>query len=164
MKHLSPFTLFVLLLGLSFGSVPAKAAPPVAGDARDILGVWKGGMPGEPPGSIELTITPERITGRNSRNGESLGEGTYQLDPARKTIDVVRVEKFGRGRKYIGLYSLKAALSNGSPPRAENNARKTCATARSAISISWFSIGRSSSPVCPVRFISRSGHLTAAGR
>lgn len=104
MKTPSPLA---LLLCLSFASFPAKAAPPAAGDARNIVGVWKGGMPGEPSGSMELTITPERITGRNPRNGESLGEGTYQLDPARKTIDVVRVEKFGRGRTYVGLYSLE---------------------------------------------------------
>ena len=37
-----------------------------------------------PARSIELTITPTKITGRNSRNGESLGEGTYQLDPVRR--------------------------------------------------------------------------------
>jgi len=83
-------------------------SPLHAGDDRKaILGVWKGGMPGDPPGSIELTITPTKITGRNSRNGESLGEGTYQLDPVRKTIDPHRTEQGGRGQTYLGLYSIE---------------------------------------------------------
>jgi uncharacterized protein (TIGR03067 family) len=107
MKALLVFDLLFLLACLSFASFPAQAAASSGTDARNILGVWKGGMPGEPPGSIELTITPERITGRNPRTGESLGEGTYQLDPTQKTIDVVRLEKFGRGRSYVGLYSLE---------------------------------------------------------
>ena len=77
-----------------------------ADDAKAILGVWKGGMPGDPPGSIELTISPTMITGRNSRTGESLGEGTYELDPVKKTIDALRTQKGGRGTKYWGLYSL----------------------------------------------------------
>ena len=78
-----------------------------ADDRKAILGVWKGGMPGDPPGSIELTITPTNISGRNSRTGESLGEGTYELDPVKKTIDAHRIEKGGRGVKYWGLYSLE---------------------------------------------------------
>ena len=78
-----------------------------ADDRKAILGVWKGGMPGDPPGSMELTITPTRITGRNPRSGESLGEGSYQLDPAKKTIDPHKEAKFGRGKTYLGVYSLK---------------------------------------------------------
>lgn len=64
-------------------------------------------MPGDPPGSIELTITPTRITGRNPITGKSLGEGTYQIDPVRKTIDPHVDEKSGRGKTYLGLYSLE---------------------------------------------------------
>jgi hypothetical protein len=78
-----------------------------ADDRSQILGVWRGGMPGDPPGSIELTITETTITGRNARTGESLGKGTYELDPVKKTIDPFREEKVGRGRKYLGLYSLE---------------------------------------------------------
>lgn len=107
MKHLPAFVLLFAVACLSFGSFPVQAAPRSGSDTRNIVGIWKGGMPGEPPGSIELTITPEKITGRNPRTGESLGDGTYQLDPARNTIDVVRLEKFGRGRSYVGLYSLE---------------------------------------------------------
>jgi hypothetical protein len=91
--------LFLVLIALT--------APASADDRKAILGVWKGGMPGEPPGTIELTITPTKITGRNPRTGENLGEGTYVLDPANRTIDTVRIEKFGRGRKYYGRYSLE---------------------------------------------------------
>src|SRR5688500_9706069 len=88
MKYLTAFALSFGLACLSFASFPLQAAPRSGSDARNILGLWKGGMPGEPPGSIELTITAEKITGKNPRTGESLGEGTYRLDPARKTIDV----------------------------------------------------------------------------
>ena len=78
-----------------------------ADDRKDILGVWSGGMPGDPPGSIELTITPTKITGRNARTGESLGEGTYEIDPRRKFIDTHGLDSSVRGKSYVGLYSLE---------------------------------------------------------
>ena len=90
---------------LSFASAHAEKTPD-ADDRTAILGVWKGGMPGDPPGSIELTITPTKISGRNARTGKSLGEGTYQLDPVKKWIDPQRIEKSGNGTKYFGLYAL----------------------------------------------------------
>jgi uncharacterized protein (TIGR03067 family) len=77
-----------------------------ADDRNDIIGVWKGGMPGDAPGSIELTITPTKITGRNPRNGKSLGVGTYQLDPGAKTIDSNGIDVPVRGKVYRGIYSL----------------------------------------------------------
>ena len=76
-------------------------------DRKEILGVWTGQMPGEPAGSIELTITPNQISGRNPRTGESLGEGSYQLNPANHTIDSNRSASFGRGQRYYGRYSLE---------------------------------------------------------
>jgi hypothetical protein len=79
----------------------------LADDRKDILGVWKGGMPGDPPGSIELTITPDKISGRNSRTGKSLGVGTYEMDPGKKTIDTRGIENPVRGSKYFGLYSIE---------------------------------------------------------
>ena len=78
-----------------------------ADDRKSILGTWIGGMPGEAPGSMELTITPTKISGRNPRTGESLGEGTYELDPVNHTIDTNRIVKFGRGSKYLGRYALE---------------------------------------------------------
>lgn len=64
-------------------------------------------MPGDAPGSIELTITPTKITGRNARTGKSLGEGTYEMDPKLRTIDTKGIEAPVRGRTYLGLYSLE---------------------------------------------------------
>jgi hypothetical protein len=78
-----------------------------ADDRNDLLGVWLGGMPGDPPGSIELTITPAKISGRNPRTGKSLGEGTYQIDPKKKTIDTRGIENPVRGTRYVGLYSIE---------------------------------------------------------
>jgi len=63
-------------------------------------------MPGDPPDSIELVITPTKITGRNPRTGQSLGEGTYELDPVRKTIDPHQLQIVGREKNYLGIYSL----------------------------------------------------------
>lgn len=101
--------LFALLL---FAAPLAQAAD----DRTAIVGVWKGGMPGDPPGSMELTITPTRISGRNPRTGESLGEGTYELNPAEKTI-VARKEGGGRDRAFLGRYALEGNrlrwVSNG---------------------------------------------------
>lgn len=84
---------------------PTQAAE-LSDDRKAILGVWKGGMPGDPHGSIELTITPTRITGRDARTGKSLGEGTYDIDPSAKTIDSRGVEAPVRARTYLGIYSL----------------------------------------------------------
>ena len=100
----------VLLLTLALFTLPLHAARQSTDDRTAILGVWKGGMPGDPPGSIELTITPTIITGRNPRTGESLGEGSYRLDPARKTIDPSRSVKFGRGKTYLGRYSIEGDI------------------------------------------------------
>lgn len=97
------------MLTISLAKQPADARTP-AEDGKAIIGVWSGGMPGDPPGSIELVITPAKITGRNARTGKSLGEGTYQLDPTAKTIDAFRQEKVGRRRTYLGRYSLEGNL------------------------------------------------------
>jgi hypothetical protein len=88
--------------GIILGNLPAQAD-----DRKDILGVWKGGMPGDPPGSIELTITPEKISGRNPITGKSLGVGTYAIDPNRKTIDTRGMANPVQGNLYVGLYSIE---------------------------------------------------------
>ena len=117
----------IVLLALSVvGALGAAGLPPLhaqggagAVDRKAILGVWKGGMPGDPPGSIELTITASTIAGRNPRTGKSLGVGTYDLDPAKGTIDAAGIENPVRGRTYYGLYSL------------EGNTLRWCANSRS---------------------------------
>ena len=96
------FALMLLGAGIGSGSPSLRAD-----DRNDIIGVWKGGMPGDPPGSIELTITPDRISGRNSRTGKSLGTGTYEMDPKSKAIDTRGIENPVRGKKYWGLYSIE---------------------------------------------------------
>ncbi len=102
---MQPFTRFLIV---SLGTAILAASSPLhAEDRKEILGVWKGGMPGEPFGSIELTITPTKITGRNARNGKSLGEGNYRLDPATKAIDSQGLEAPVRGKTYFGIYSLE---------------------------------------------------------
>ena len=109
----------VVFFALGSMSTPLPAQAP-AGDARkSIVGTWSGGMPGEPKGSIELVITPTKVSGRNARTGKSLGEGTYELDPVHKTIDAQGLEVPVRGRTYIGLYSL------------EGNTLRWCANSRS---------------------------------
>src|SRR5436190_23135662 len=94
----------VVALGISSSPVHAQAS--TSDDRQKIVGVWSGGMPGEPKGSIELVITPTKITGRNARTGQSLGEGTYELDSAKKTIDARGIENPVRSRTYLGVYSL----------------------------------------------------------
>jgi len=107
MKTRTAFAGILALVVINQSNPSLRAERPSVDDRKAILGVWKGGMPGDPPGSMELTITPTKITGRNPRTGESLGEGTYQLDPVRKTIDPHRIDKGGRGQMYVGLYSLE---------------------------------------------------------
>lgn len=108
----------LMVVVLSVLNNPVHAAKPTD-DRKAILGVWSGGMPGDPPGSIELTITATRITGRNARTGKSLGEGSYEIDPGAKTIDARGIEVPVRGRTYLGVYSL------------EGNILKWCANSRS---------------------------------
>lgn len=96
--------LFSLLAGAILSASPVVAADD---DRKAILGVWSGGMPGDPPGSIELTITPSKVSGRNARTGKSLGVGTYEINPSAKTIDAQGIEAPVRGRSYVGLYSIE---------------------------------------------------------
>jgi uncharacterized protein (TIGR03067 family) len=97
--------LIQLLVVVMLSVIPIHAAAP-SDDRKAILGVWSGGMPGDPPGSIELTITPTKVSGRNARTGKSLGEGTYEINPGAKTIDSHGLEAPVKGRTYLGVYSL----------------------------------------------------------
>jgi hypothetical protein len=111
------------LFGLAWLAVvsPAFLLAAAAGDdRRAIQGVWSGSLPKDPDGSIELTITGDKIVGRNARTGRSLGEGPYEIDPEHHTLDVTKLALVGRGRLYRGLYSLSG------------NTLQWCATSRSA--------------------------------
>jgi hypothetical protein len=89
-------------------------------ERRSIQGVWSGSLPKDPDGSIELTITADKISGRNARTGRSLGEGPYEIDPEHHTLDATKFALVGRGRLYRGIYSLSG------------NTLQWCATSRPA--------------------------------
>ncbi len=113
MKTLSRTTSFatVILLLFSLGSASGD-------DRKDILGVWKGTLPGEHFGDIELTITETTIAGKNLTSGRTLGEGTYVIDPTKGTIDANGIAAPFKGKLFVGLYSLEGNTlkwcSNGS--------------------------------------------------
>lgn len=113
MKHRCFFAGFMALALVMLASLPGNAGE---NDKQKILGVWSGGLPGE-PGTIELTITSSKIIGRNPKDGKSLGEGTYEIDPTRGTIDAHGINGPFGGKTYLGLYSLEGNtlkwVSNG---------------------------------------------------
>jgi len=89
----------------------------LADDRKAIIGTWKGTLPGEQFGDIELVITPTTINGRNLTTGKSLGEGTYEIDPEKGTIDAHGIAAPFNGKLFVGLYSLEGDtlkwVSNG---------------------------------------------------
>jgi uncharacterized protein (TIGR03067 family) len=103
--------LLMKLITVALISVLVIASPSVWGAAVDdrqaILGTWSGGMEGDPPGSIVLTITPTKISGRDARTGKNLGDGTYEINPGARTIDTRGTEMPIQGRTYLGIYSLE---------------------------------------------------------
>lgn len=101
MKYLRQISL--VLMATLFAVESASVA---ADDRKTILGVWKGTLPGEQFGDIELTITADKISGRNLTTGRTLGEGTYEMDPAKGTIDAHGIEGPFSKKTYLGLYSL----------------------------------------------------------
>ena len=113
MKHRRFLAGFLIISCVMAASLAVNAED---SDKQRIIGVWSGGLPGE-PGTIELTITPSKISGRNPRNGKSMGEGTYEIDPARKTIDAHGIGGSYAGKTYLGLYALEGNtlkwVSNG---------------------------------------------------
>jgi hypothetical protein len=112
MKNLSRNTFFVMVTALLLALESASAD-----DRKAILGVWKGTLPGEQFGDLELTITADKIAGRNLTTGRTLGEGTYEMDPTKGTIDANGIEGPFSKKAYLGLYSLEGNtlkwVSNG---------------------------------------------------
>ncbi|GBD37731.1 hypothetical protein HRbin36_02867 [bacterium HR36] len=98
-------------------------------DHERLQGIWvgqvgrldaKGRFQGE--GYIEIVFQGNSITGWK-RGHEWLGEGTFSLDPAKKTIDVRGVKGDYRER-YLGTYELRGdelrwATTRGGPRRAK---------------------------------------------
>jgi uncharacterized protein (TIGR03067 family) len=74
---------------------------------------------------MELVITPRTISGRSLRDGESLGTGSYELDPVKKTLDAHGIMDPVKGKTYLGIYSLegdtlKWCSNSGSKKRPKN--------------------------------------------
>jgi len=121
----------LILLVVSAGSLAAPpSAKPDSAERKRLSGTWRGRLANENEPTIELIITPTTIKGRSIKSGESLGEGTYRLDPAKKTIDTHGIKDPVKGTDYLGIYSLegntlKWCSSNGSHKRP-----RTLASAR----------------------------------
>jgi hypothetical protein len=112
MKNLNRTSFLVMAIAFLFALESASAD-----DRKAIFGVWKGTLPGEQFGDIELTITADKISGRNLTTGRTLGEGTYEIDPAKGTIDAHGLEGPFSKKTYLGLFSLEGNtlkwVSNG---------------------------------------------------
>ena len=96
-----------VLLASAFLPGHSLLAQSTGDDRRDIVGVWRGSMPGDPPDSLEIIITPIRIISRDLRTGRWLGGAVYAIDPALHAINARRVDRFGQLRVYLGLYFLE---------------------------------------------------------
>ncbi len=110
-----------LLALMCAGTFSALAQDSSAEERKKLIGTWRGGMENERQPSMELVITATKITGKNLRTGQSLGEGTFHLSPSKKTIDARGTDNPVRGKTFLGIYSLegdtlKWCSNNGSGP------------------------------------------------
>jgi uncharacterized protein (TIGR03067 family) len=111
-----------LLMASTVGGISAPARQRSAEGRQELIGRWRGSMADEKQPTMELVITAAKITGKDLRTGDSLGEGRYSLDPARKILDAQGVANPVRGQNYLGIYSLqgdtlKWCSNNGSDKR-----------------------------------------------
>ena len=120
----SRFVFLALLVAATTCRHPPRAAAqdPPSTEQKKLIGTWRGGWPNEKAPSYELVITADRITGKNLKDGTSLGEGTFTIDWKKQTIDAKRSVDPGKGRSYLGLYSLdgntlKWCSNNGTKTR-----------------------------------------------
>lgn len=95
------------LLASAFLAGHSLQAQSTGDDRRDIVGVWRGSIPGDPPDSIEVTFTPIRIINRDPRTGQTIDGAIYAIDPVRHEINARRVDRFGQLRQFQGIYSLE---------------------------------------------------------
>ncbi|HLX64830.1 MAG TPA: hypothetical protein VKX17_26395 [Planctomycetota bacterium] len=107
-------TLSVIALALLAFSAICRAEDAQADEKKKMIGVWRGGWPDDKTPRFEITITADKITGKDLTNGRDLGTGSFTLDVAKKTIDAVN----SQNKTYLGLYSLdgdslKWASDNG---------------------------------------------------
>ena len=91
-----------LSLGLLIGAAAAQNEA-----AKMFQGAWQASM-GEPKNKMyDLTIDAEKISAKSVKDGKVVGEGTYKLDPAKKTIDVVGTGGEYKGKTFRGLYDFE---------------------------------------------------------
>ena len=122
------FLIRFLALGLFAGLVFAVAA---AEDepAKKLQGTWQTSM-GDPKNKMyEFTITDNKISSKNLKDGKMMGEGTYKLDAAKMTIDVVGTGGEYKGKTYRGLFSIdgkniKWCTGNANQPRPKKLAHE----------------------------------------
>jgi uncharacterized protein (TIGR03067 family) len=98
-----------LLCGIAIGTSAIGGPQPgqTLEERSRLVGTWRGKMAHESEPSLEIVITPEKISGRSLRGGEDLGEGTYEIDPERKTLDAHGIKDPVSGKTYLGIYSLE---------------------------------------------------------
>ena len=115
--------IFITLLTLpAIGGASASAGQRSAEGRQELIGRWRGSMADERQPTMELVITAAKISGKDLRTGDSLGEGRYSLDPAKKILDAQGAANPVRGQNYLGIYSLqgdtlKWCSNNGSDKR-----------------------------------------------
>jgi hypothetical protein len=115
-------TFITLLTILALGTVSATASQPNAKARQRLIGTWRGGLADERQPAMELVITAARISGKDLKTGESLGEGQYSVDPVKGILDAHGVANPVRGQSFLGIYSLqddtlKWCSNNGSEKR-----------------------------------------------
>jgi len=104
MKSLS---LLAVVVSVAVAAAATAKAPSSADERKRLTGTWRGKMAHESEPSMELVITPTTISGRSLHNGESLGVGTYDVDPVKKTLDAHGIKDPVSGKTYLGIYSLE---------------------------------------------------------
>ena len=86
----------------------AKEREKLAGTWQGFVVNGKGENPNAGPVKLEVIIAGDKMTAKDLQSGnKSMGEGTYKLDLAKKTIDPTGNAGPEIGKSYLGIYSLE---------------------------------------------------------
>ena len=86
----------------------SKEREKLAGTWQGFVVNGKGENPNAGPVKLEVTITGDKMTAKDLQAGnKSMGEGSYKLDIAKKTIDPTGTAGPEKGKSYQGIYSLE---------------------------------------------------------
>ena len=119
--------LALVLVGFAIIPVFAQNEPNAR---KKLVGTWRGGWPDDKQPQYEIVFTAEKITSKNLKGGEAMGEGTYKLDPKAKTLDATGTSgKEYKGKTFLGIYSLdgdklKWCSNNGTKNRPKDLVNK----------------------------------------